>query len=226
MNIIFDLDDTLVPSSRIYDLALLAIGIDPKGPSFLQSRAQIKKNLPPGHTSARNRLLYLKAYLENEKKFSAGKLLSLIGGYESELEKQFRAFWQSSGRHELLKILKSKARLSLLTNENTRTQMLKLRAIDPEGELFDLVVTSEEVGTEKPGARIFDEVLMRLGNPPAPTIVFVGDNFENDIAPASKRGWRGILTMEFLSEDQRKVHQGFHDKIDRIEDMPYKLSYE
>ncbi len=154
--LVFDLDDTLIPSSRIYEQAYEALGLlrAPADVHFAQAKQNVKAQLPPLHTAARNRLLYFKKYLELQNQFTTSQVFSLMDRYEKEIFSRTKEAFNAE-REEFFKHLKSEYFICILTNENLRTQLIKLSAIDPRGELFDLVLTSEEVGFEKPAPEIF-----------------------------------------------------------------------
>lgn len=75
--------------------------------------------------------------------------------------------------------------VGVLTNGDGALQRAKL---DDHGldALVDAVVVSNEVGHRKPEAAIFDVAADRL---PADVHVYVGDSYEDDIAPASEAGF-------------------------------------
>jgi HAD superfamily hydrolase (TIGR01549 family) len=54
------------------------------------------------------------------------------------------------------------------------------------------IMTSDELGAEKPDVAFFEKLLDSQGLQPART-VYVGDRYENDILPAQQAGMRGIL---------------------------------
>ena len=56
----------------------------------------------------------------------------------------------------------------------------------------DFIVTSADLGAEKPHVAFFVELVERQGLVPEET-VYVGDRFENDILPAQQAGLRGVL---------------------------------
>ena len=68
------------------------------------------------------------------------------------------------------------------------------------GGLLDAALFSSEVGVRKPGAKIFREMLDRLGAP-ASDAVFVGDRLVDDIWGAQGVGMRAVLTHEFRQEE-------------------------
>ncbi len=197
--LVFDLDNTLYDADKAYVAALTRIGIS--SDQLDASRQRVKARLGRGHPSGRNRLLYLKCYLEAHKQFSPKKVITLMAAYEDALIHEVREQWRALKRDALFEDLASRYQLAIVTNENTRTQLLKLLAIDPDGRFFPYVVTSEEVGIEKPNPRIFEEVL-RLLLLPASRCAFIGDNYQTDIGPSHALGFRSFITYEFCQKSQ------------------------
>lgn len=192
--LIFDLDDTLLSSSAGYDLALKECGIDSE--HFKHARQCVKDRLPDRHTSARNRWLYFKEYLESQGNFSSDRLIELISKYENSLHSFQLKKWDESGKKNLLKRLKDRGYiLNVITNETVQSQVKKLKIIDPDGTIFTDFLCSEEVGVEKPDLKIFNEMARRLNSPTK--ILFVGDDVVNDLLPARSIGWEAILTTEY-----------------------------
>lgn len=197
--LIFDLDDTLVPSTQGYAVALEAIGLSVSSPEYQMARQAVKQRLPQGSPTAHSRCHYLKEMLDQQGKFSASEVLRRLSQYEQVLCEFLALEWQRLGRPRLLGQLKGRYQLAILTNESLRTQLLKLRAIDPEGEFFSLLVASEEVGFEKPDARMLAHLNEKLKHPPPDSVLFIGDNIEADLDPAQKLGWQTLWNTEFLS---------------------------
>jgi HAD superfamily hydrolase (TIGR01662 family) len=56
----------------------------------------------------------------------------------------------------------------------------------------DFIVTSDDVGAEKPDVGFFEKLVERH-QLVAEATVYVGDRYENDILPAQEAGWRGVL---------------------------------
>lgn len=219
--LIFDLDDTLIPSTKIYSLALKKVGIKPDGVEYQKARAMVKNRLAQS-TSTHNRLLYFKTLLENKNRFSPEKTITLQNKYEKTLMSLVKNDWKKSKRAALIQKLSRKYHLAIVTNENTRTQLLKLLAIDPKFSLFKTVITSEEIGVEKPHEKIFELLITRLGNPAPEHVTLVGDSLKNDIEPAIKLGWRAIWTREFLKPEEKVTDQSF-ECIDSLQELPYIL---
>jgi putative hydrolase of the HAD superfamily len=209
---IFDLDNTLVDADAAYGAALRAQNIDPEGPAYQQARALVKRRLGPGHVSARNRLLYFKAMHEG-RRVGPSTLLSGMHAYEQHLAQAFQAQWKARQRNTLLAALRQQGPgqperpCLILTNENTRTQLIKWQAIDPEGALFDGLISSEELGCEKPNPRLFEAALARL-QVPADACLMVGDHPLHDIAPALACGMHAAWTGEFWREPAPELPAG------------------
>jgi putative hydrolase of the HAD superfamily len=199
MVLLLDLDNTLVDSEEAYRVSLSAVGIDPAGADYRLARTRVKDRLGGTHVCARNRLLYFKEWAERLSQSSPAGILQVMDRYEKALEAEIVAQWRLLGRDRLLETLTAAGPAAIVTNENTRTQLLKLRGMDPGARFFRWVVTSEEVGVEKPAARLFEEALDRIGCRPR-DCVMVGDSLNEDVLPAIRLGMRAVLTREFSRE--------------------------
>lgn len=207
--IFFDLDDTLIPSSFLYENVYQKLGLH-RDQTFKKAKESVKNQLPKGHTSGHNRLIYFKKYLELKHKFSTERLLDLHTAYEDFFHKALSLFIKNQGLKSQLKKLKKNFNLALITNENCRTQMLKINCIDPKGILFNKVITSEEVGVEKPHNKIFEVLFTSIDLKSSKLSLnshyLIGDSYENDYLPGLKFGLTPILTTQFKNDLlQRKV---------------------
>lgn len=216
--LLLDLDNTIVPSDEASDQALAEIGFSAKDPVFLAARALVKGRLGDGVPAARNRFLYMKALLEAEGTYSHAKLLDTMDKYEAAVNARLTKAWAALGRDALMDKLKAKFReIVVVTNETTRTQVGKLKAIDPTGRHFRHVVISEEVGVDKPAPKIFHEALRRVQAAPADAVM-VGDRLELDISPALALGLRAVWTKEFIAQGSVSAPAGV-TAIQRLEDL-------
>lgn len=193
----FDLDDTLIDSERAYARALDSVGLRSDDAGYVAARDSVKSILPAGHVSSSSRVLYFKWLVESRGRLQASRLLEMIERYEAVMLEDMREQWKTLGREAQLRGLQSKYRLALLTNENTRTQLRKLSVIDPNCDLFDFMVTSEELGVAKPDARVFEEGLRRAGLK-AGQVVMIGNSCPIDLETPQRLGMRTIWTREFL----------------------------
>ncbi|QHN08663.1 TIGR02253 family HAD-type hydrolase [Methanothermobacter sp. THM-2] len=100
--------------------------------------------------------------------------------------------------------LKSRGyRLGVISNGITIKQWEKLIRLGIH-HFFDEVVTSDEVGFEKPNIRIFEEALRRMGCKPERSIM-VGNKFNEDILGATNAGMSAILVNSELTDEERDL---------------------
>lgn len=194
--LLLDLDDTLFDAESAYAFSLKSIGIDPQSTDYCEARQTIKSRLGEGHVGARNRILYFKQMLDRKTEYSHHRVLDLMDQYEKNLNDNIKNQWSLLGRRKLFEGKLKEIPKVIVTNENLRTQMIKLRAIDPDGNLFPHVMTSEEMGVEKPSLILFEQAAKLLGAKIS-ECVMVGDSLETDMAPAIQLGMRAFLTTEF-----------------------------
>jgi FMN phosphatase YigB (HAD superfamily) len=83
--------------------------------------------------------------------------------------------------------------LGVLSNYLLREPIHEVLRRDGVHELFRTVVVSREVGFAKPDRRAFEAALRALGAGPD-AVLFVGDDYENDIAGATACGMRAVWT--------------------------------
>ena len=140
--------------------------------------------------------------LDNKRDGYGLGALEMMLRYEALLQAMSKTEWKNLKRDVLFQKLSRRYRLVILTNENLRTQLKKLQAIDPKEKYFERVFTSEEVGEEKPSAKGFQLCLRYLKLPPK-NVLSVGNSLEGDIVPAMRLGMQGILTREFLPSGGR-----------------------
>ena len=108
--------------------------------------------------------------------------------YRHAYEQGWRAV---PGAHELLDLLRAEGcRIVVVTNNGVMEQRLKLDRCDLAPRI-DALITSEEVGTPKPGKAIFDAALARAGADAA-SAVMLGDAWHTDIEGARQCGIRAV----------------------------------
>jgi putative hydrolase of the HAD superfamily len=211
--ILFDLDDTIIGSEKLYQRAYEKLSLDLK--TLNLARLEVKNGLPPGNVAARNRLLYFKKYLEIKGEFGAARVLDLMDKYEVILRDFIEDDLIQSQNRETLLRLKNKYRMGIVTNENLKTQMLKLNQLDPEGKLFDFIITSEEVGFEKPAKQMVQRAMEQV-NLGADKILMVGDSIENDLIPFSNFGCKILGTRQFRNESVQGSPFRWIDSLNEI----------
>jgi HAD superfamily hydrolase (TIGR01549 family) len=96
------------------------------------------------------------------------------------------------GVEEFLQEAKSKGiKMCIVTDLTAQIQMKKWLKLDL-GRFIDFLVTSEEVGIEKPGSYMFELAMQKLGVK-AEDCIMIGDSEEKDIKGAKTLGIKGYL---------------------------------
>ncbi len=85
-----------------------------------------------------------------------------------------------NGARDVLDELAPHARLALISNGIGEVQRARIARLGLD-RYFDSVVISGEVGTAKPGTRIFEIVFEQLGEPDKGTALMIGDSLTSDI---------------------------------------------
>lgn len=116
---------------------------------------------------------------------------------------------------QLLINLKNKGyKLGLITDGFSITQRNKIKALDIE-KLFDLIVISEEFGSEKPNAENYKVFHQFNTN----EYYYIGDNVKKDFITPNELGWKTIC----LIDDGNNIHkQDFNKEIVYLPD--YKIT--
>ena len=202
-----------------YELGMNSIGLSSKSESFLKARALVKEDLPALAPCARSRNLYFKKYLELIGQYTAKKHQDLTDTYEQVVVQSIQTQWVQLGRDHLFLKLKSLCpKIFIITNETLRTQTAKLTVMDPDGKYFCGMITSEEVGFEKPNPYIFQRAL-KTAAVDADQALMIGDSFEKDIQAADKMGIKSIQTLEF-KKNEKKGNVTIH----QLDELPALLS--
>lgn len=76
------------------------------------------------------------------------------------------------------------------------------------GELFDVIVFSEEVGFRKPQPEIFLHALKQLGIEPE-NAMFVGDRLDTDVQGAAQLGMATVQALWFRADDTPGIEPDF-----------------
>ena len=122
------------------------------------------------------------------------------------------------GALEVLKSLKEKYTLGVLTNGNASIETLKIN------HLFDFYLNAEMVNDSKPGAKMFKEALKITQLKPE-EVCHVGDHPDNDVEAAVKLGmkaiWLNLLDADWPEEKQFKPSEivSWYDLEKGIEDL-------
>lgn len=142
------------------------------------------------HTAAsHHRLLYFQTLLE----IVTGKTehAETLKIYQLYWTYYFKKMKLGNGWLKLLKKLKSKGiKILILTDLTAHIQFEKLKKLKID-RLIDFVVTSEEVGIEKPNSKIFSYALKKA-DCKASEVIMIGDDLNKDINGAQKAGLKTL----------------------------------
>lgn len=200
--VLFDLDDTLYDYAPCNESALQTVfdrfghDLSLGSAEFRELHDQVRRELAEelhGQAPAHNRLLFFKRMVERQTGRSAVPLAT----------EMFELYWNTflenmrpaADAHAVLRELCASMPLALVSNHTTDIQLRKVARLGFES-YFQVIVTSEEVGAEKPSAVPFLAALTALKIEPAQALM-VGDDPGADIRGAAALGIHTVLTSEF-----------------------------
>ena len=108
-------------------------------------------------------------------------------------------------------------RLAVISNGITIKQWEKLIRLNINS-FFDAVITSEEVGKEKPDKLIYDVALRKMNGNPEKSVM-VGNKFKADALGAVNAGLSAILVNSDVTEDDREFIKTEKLDITIVEDI-------
>jgi len=214
---LFDLDNTLYDYDivnkkamlEVYKVLRLHIKISKEkfNRLFKISKREIHRELA-GTASAHNRTLYFQRLIEKTNQTVEPKIiLKLYNTYWNYVLKNMKL---RKGVLGVLKKLKLRGmQIAVISNLTTNIQLRKLYALKIS-KYVDVLVTSEEAGSEKPHAIMFLLALNKLDLTPK-EVIMVGDNTVSDIEGANSAKIdtvllkRGKLARE-ANEDYEKAN--------------------
>ena len=204
--VFFDIDDTLVDTSSFADLARHAAiesmcnnGLPLEPDEAYDLLKDIIKDKGSNYSKHFN-------ILTEEVLGKEDPLLVAIGmtTYHNVKFALLRPFPRTSA---ILIYLKSKGyKLGAITNGITIKQWEKLVRLGLY-PFFDIVITSESVGVEKPDPEIFKIAMKRL-NVSAGSSLMIGNSFETDILGACNAGIQSmIINSEITGQQQQLLNE-------------------
>lgn len=192
--VIFDLDNTLYdyePCNRAGQVALfqflqlpLDLSLIQLERAFNQARTVVHKRLN-GQAAAHSRLLYIQTMVEQQ----TGQINpALVLQAEHIFWRAYLAAMQlRPGVRNILRDLRRQSvQLAIASDLTSAIQFHKLRRLRL-ASAFDVIVTSEEVGHEKPHPAVVQLTLRKL-RLSAKQVVLVGDSMERDQMAAQQAG--------------------------------------
>ncbi|MFP9191059.1 HAD family hydrolase [Natronosalvus vescus] len=190
--VLFDFDDTFYPYQPCNEAGKAAARATARErgyefdaeafEAFYQSgRRDVKRDLE-GSAAGHHRLLYFKRALERlTGSPQPADALALSEAYWEGYLEEMTLF---SGVEETLATLREAGiTIAIVTNLTTRIQLRKIEHLGLADDI-DLLLTSEEVGQDKPASVMFTLALARVGCQPADALM-VGDSVSADIVGAN-----------------------------------------
>ena len=151
---------------------------------FFIARKQVK-NMLEGTAAAHSRLLYFKKMIEN-----------IHGSTDPKLSLHYHdLYWREYFKHMSLNKLAERflvscknknIKIAVITDLTTEIQLKKIIKLGIS-KYINFVVTSEEVGKDKPDPKIFYYALNKLDCKPKEAVM-IGDDEKRDILSAKKLG--------------------------------------
>ena len=112
------------------------------------------------------------------------------------------------------KLKKDGYKLAISSDEYRNILEMKLRRAIPNWKkYFDVVITSDDVGSMKPSRKFFDLAIEKLGLKPEEVLV-VGDSYERDLNPAVQEcGSRGFLVRNLSDIEKIPYVVGYNKEV-------------
>ncbi len=197
--VLFDLDNTLYDYDAAHKVAMKSVVREMQkhhsisGTDFMKlfdmSRKEIHRELS-GTASAHNRILYFQRTVEKtHANLEPDIVLALYDAYWNTLLKNIRL---RKNAIDVLKFCRDNGiKTAIVSDLTTKIQLRKIKKLGIS-RYIDVLVTSEEAGSEKPHAIMFLLTLNKLGVAPHDSVM-VGDNAVADIEGANFVGLTTVL---------------------------------
>lgn len=200
--VFFDLDDTLFDYEHAHHKALAKVfwrihtitkmNIDLIALMFELAQKDVKMQLI-GTAASHNRDLYFQKFFEKMNLKCKNAILpkTIIELYDLYWSTFYPSMKKEVRSKKILQYLRKKGiKIWIITDSITYTQLRKLERLQLSEEI-DILITSEEAGTEKPHSWGFLLACHKAGVLASESLM-VGDNIERDIEGAQWVGMKGI----------------------------------
>jgi FMN phosphatase YigB (HAD superfamily) len=193
--IIFDLDNTIYSYDKCHSSSLNnVITFILEDTNFTKEDIKIlyeniSKNIKyelKNTASSHNKSIYFKQLLESLN-LSYSLLSKMNDIYWNTFYKNMECF--EGVREFIMWNKKIGKKIGVLTDYETEFQIIKLEKLELL-EYIDVIITSEEVGIEKPSIHMFQTILRKM-NLLASEVIMIGDSYEKDI--------QGAINIDILS---------------------------
>lgn len=196
--ILIDLDNTLYSYDECHEIGLKSsfehlnrthssITNDQFQSLYKNIQKELKNRLPQ-RAASHHRLLYFQSILEKLDIWTPSLCLDLYQAYWSSFLNKMKLF---DGAIEFLKTLTLKnIPVVIVTDLTAQIQFEKLEKL-AISQYIKFVVTSEEIGIEKPDQKVFQAALNKIVCNPS-EVIMIGDSFEKDILGSKLSGIKAI----------------------------------
>ncbi|WKZ31401.1 MAG: HAD-IA family hydrolase [Candidatus Dojkabacteria bacterium] len=194
--VLFDLDDTLTKSGKIYDRALrfasnflarkYSLDTDEFYSLVAEKHLIVQRNFPTVHTRHSRILVFRMALDEMVGKYDLSLLPDVEDMYWEFFMNNIELF--PNVEYVLMRIRDTGMKVAIVSDGSLS---LRIRKVKAAGLLHyvDQIIASEEVIFEKPFSAIFTLALSRLKIEPNEAVM-IGNNYKNDIRGAQLIGIR------------------------------------
>jgi len=211
-----DLDNTILDSKGAYNYSLSMISKfwkkEFKEDDFLEQFEEVKKEIKkrlqflPYH---RSRLIVFKEIIDKKQlKLNSKLLLKLeylyfynfiqyINIYKKGNKNKYKILFK------ILNQLEKTTKIYLLTNESLRTQLIKTKQFIPP-KLYLNLITSEEVGKEKPSIEYFTFAIEK-SKISRENLTMIGDSLEDDIIGAINSDIKAIQVKSVFGTNSYEI---------------------
>ena len=219
--VIFDLDNTLYDYNVNDVIAMRALcafakenfNLDEESfrKVYTEARRIVKTRLTEG-AAQHNRMLFFQAALELIGKNPFHYAAEMYETYWGTFLKNMTLY---DGALEFLQSLKTEDfKIAICTDMTAHIQYRKIKRLGIS-DLIDVIVTSEEVGFEKPSPLIFERVLEKL-KVEANEAAYFGDSFRKDIEGSANCGMKPFY---FIADREVNERALAYPKIKSYKDL-------
>ena len=216
--IIFDLDDTLYSYNKLneqgineicnYTCEKLKIEKEKFYEAFDKAKKDVKTTLGDV-ASSHNRLLYCQKTLEN---LNENPFFIALEMYEIYWQYILKNMKLNANVLEVLEFCKlKKIKIGVCTDLTVHIQHRKIRKLGIN-EYVDAIVTSEEVGVEKPNFKMYNKILEKLVVTPG-EVLFVGDSLKKDVLGSMEYGMKALWYSKINNEKCQSI-QNFNELLE------------
>jgi putative hydrolase of the HAD superfamily len=226
--LIFDLDDTLYDCNYTNNTAsveavccytankLLRTDAGRVREAFDKARLSLKEQMLGDVAAQHNRMLYFQRTLELLGYSPVSYALEMYDYFWNDFLKRIRLY---DGANDLLcRWKEGGGKIGICTDMTVHIQHRKLRSLGIDG-LIDVLVTSEEVGAEKPNPAIYQKALEKLGVCPQEA-VYIGDSLQKDVLGPMKMGMDAVWYVDEYSgvtPSQELVQLARENGVEKVE---------